>query len=192
MPDTVQQLRNALSRLDEMNHKMSALEEREQREAREARERADDARYLTSREHLLDLQAEKRKLQARADDALQPWGERAPMPRADESIHGYRHRLANTVQKRLPEGDEMRRLDFDHMPPDVYNAFEQQLYPKVAAAADRSDSVAADELREVTRIDPRNGHKVNLFFGRESFVKQFTRPGRRVVSFLFDRSALRG
>ena len=191
MPDTMQQLRRALSRLDEMNHKMSALEERERREQRETQERADHARYLTSREHLIDVQAAKREYQQRCDDALQPWGERAPMPRADEAIGTYRRRLANTMQKRLPEGDELRGLDFDRMPQDAYNNFEQQLYPKVTAAADRPDSTAADELREVTRIDPRNGHKVNLFYGRESFVKQFTRPGRRVVSFLFDRSALR-
>jgi hypothetical protein len=91
----------------------------------------------------------------------------------------------------LPEDDELRRLDFNHMPQDAYDIFEPQLYPKVAAAADRTDSAAADELREVTRINPHNGYKENLFFGRESFVKQFTRPGRRVVSFLFDRSALR-
>ena len=65
MANTVQLLSYARWRLDEMNHKMSALEERERREQREARERAEHARYLTSREHLLDVQAEKRKYQAR-------------------------------------------------------------------------------------------------------------------------------
>jgi hypothetical protein len=175
-----------------MSHKMSAVEIREQREQREAQARADDARYLTSREHLLDVQAEKRQYQARADDSLQPWGERAPAPVAGESINAYRRRLATLLQRRLPEGDQLRDLDFESMPMSVFGNFEQELHPKVAAAADRPDSAAAGELREVVRTDPRNGYKEHLFFGRESFVKQFTRPGRRVKSFLFDRSALRG
>jgi hypothetical protein len=192
MPDTRQQLRHALSRLDEMNHKMSALEERERREQLETRERADHARYLTSREHLIDVQAAKRKYQQRCDDALQSWGERAPMPRADESINTYRRRLANTMQRRLPEDDELRRLDFSSMPSEAFGNFEQMMYPKVTAAADRPDSTASGELRMVTRINPENGYKENRFYGSESFVKQFTRPGRRVISFLFDRSALRG
>jgi hypothetical protein len=42
-----------------------------------------------SREHLIDVQATKREYQRRCDDALQPWGERAPMPRADETISTY-------------------------------------------------------------------------------------------------------
>jgi hypothetical protein len=155
MPDTMQQLRRALSRLDEMNHQISALEERERRERQEARERADHARYLTSREHLLDVQAAKREYQQRCDDALQPWGERAPMSRADESINRYRRRLADTMQRRLPEDDELRGLDLARMPQDAYDNFEAQLYPKVAVAADRPDSTAAGELREVTRVDPR-------------------------------------
>jgi hypothetical protein len=192
MSNTMQLLRSALSRMDEMHHKLSAIEEREQREQREARERADSAAYLTSREHLIDVMAAKREYQARAADALQPWGETPPMPRADESVNRYRRRLATTLQRRLPEGDQLGRLDFNGMSQDVFDPFEQQLYPKVAAAGERPDSAANGELREVVRTDPRNGYKEHLFFGRESFVKQFTRPGRRVKSFLFDRSALRG
>jgi len=66
MSDTMHQLRHALSRLDEMTHKMSALEERERREQRETRERADHARYLTSREHLLDVQARNARFSSAA------------------------------------------------------------------------------------------------------------------------------
>jgi hypothetical protein len=52
MANIVQLLSHALSRMDEMHHKLSGLEERERREQREARERADSAAYLTSRETL--------------------------------------------------------------------------------------------------------------------------------------------
>jgi len=189
MPDTMQLLRSALSRMDELGHKMSALEERERREQRETLERADHARYLTSREHLIDVQAKKREYQQRCDDALQPWGERAPMPRADESIKDYRHRLASTMQRRLPERHSLRDMDLDTLPSEAFAIFETQMYPAVAAAADQTDSVATDELREVTRINPRNGYKEVHFLGRDSFVKQMMRPGRRVISFLNNRSA---
>jgi hypothetical protein len=185
--NTLRLLQHATSKLDELSHRIAGAEIREQRERREAQARADDAAYLTSREHLIDVQAAKREYQARADDALQPWGERAPPSIAGESINGYRRRLAGTLQQRLPEGDQLRRLDFDRLPQDAYDGFEPQLYPKVAAAADRPDSASAGELREVVRVDPKNGHKVHLFFGRESFVKEMGRPGRRVVSFRTDQ-----
>ena len=65
MANTMQLLSRALSQMDELHHRLSAAEEREARTQREARERADAAAYLTSREHLLDLQAEKREYQRR-------------------------------------------------------------------------------------------------------------------------------
>ena len=49
---------------------------REEAAARE-QARADEARYLTSRDHLLDLQSAARQYQARADDAFASWNMRA-------------------------------------------------------------------------------------------------------------------
>jgi hypothetical protein len=51
-------------------------------------------------------------------------------------------------------------------------------------------TVPRGEMREIVKTDA-NGLKVRHFIGQDCFVKQMGRPGRRVKSFLFDRSALR-
>jgi hypothetical protein len=141
-------------------------------------------------QHLLDVEAEKRRHQARADDALQSWGVRAPAPVAGESIKRYRRRLvAEVVQPRLPEGHDYRRLKFhdsERVPWEMFEKFEPQIYADAAAAGLRPDSAANGEMRMITRVNPENGHKENLFFGRRSFIEQFKSPVRRVASFLAD------
>ena len=57
------------------------------------------------------------------------------------------------------------------------------IYDACAKAVARNDTVPPGEMREITRVNPKNGHKETLFFGRESFVKAMNRPGRRVVKF---------
>jgi hypothetical protein len=108
--NTKQLLERAVAKLDVLGHRIAAAEIRETQERKDAQARADAAAYLTSREHLLDVQAVQRECQRRADDALQPWGERAPAPIAGESVDAYRLRLVNIVQERLPENDEYRHL----------------------------------------------------------------------------------
>jgi hypothetical protein len=192
---TLRLLQRAHSQLDELNHRISAAEEREQREQREAKARADDAAYLVSRDHMLDVDAAKRNAQVRADDALQSWGLRAPPSVDGESVKRYRRRLLHQAQPRLPDEHKLRRLDFlnsEKMPWDVLERLEPLVYADVAEAGRRNDSAAPGELREVVQMDPKNGQKMHLFYGRESFVKRLGRPGRRVKSFLFDRTALRG
>jgi hypothetical protein len=161
----------AARRLDALNHRIAAAEIQETQAHKEAQARADAAAYLTSREHMLDLQAVQRQYQARADDALQTWGERAPAPIAGESVDEYRMRLASLVQQRLPEGDEYRRLQLGGLPRTAFKNFEDAIYPRAKAAGASADSVAAGELREVVQVNPINGHKEHLFYGRESFVK---------------------
>jgi hypothetical protein len=188
--NTLRLLQHATSKIDELGHRISAAEERERREQHEAQLRADDARHLLSREHLLELDMAKREHQARCDAALEPWGQRAPPSVAGESVRAYQRRLLTLVQPRLPEGHRMRELDFtdpEAMPKGVLANFEPEVYRDVAAAGSRNDSAAPGELREVIRTDPRNGYKEHLFFGRESFVKQMGVPGRRVVSFWTDQ-----
>jgi hypothetical protein len=185
--NTRQLLERAVAKLDVLGHRIAAAEIREAQERKDAQARADAAAYLTSREHMLDLQAVQRQYQARADDALQTWGERAPAPIAGESVDEYRMRLASLVQQRLPEGDEYRRLQLGGLPRTAFKNFEDAIYPRAKAAGASVDSVAAGELREVVQVNPINGHKEHLFYGRESFVKDLTRPGRRVKSFNTNR-----
>jgi hypothetical protein len=179
---TMRLLQQAASKIDELGDRIAAAEVRERREQSEAQARADHATYLTSREHLIDVQAAKREHQARADDCLQAWGERAPPPIATESINAYRLRLARIAQKRLPEGDELRGISLDELPAAAFANFEPDIFSRAKAAASRNDSAAPGELREVERIDPKTGFKERVFFG-ECFTRLFAPPVRRVLGF---------
>jgi hypothetical protein len=182
--NTRQLLERAVAKLDVLGHRIAAAEITETQARKEAQARADAAAYLTSREHMLDVQAVQRQCQARCDDALQSWGQRAPAPIAGESIDGYRLRLACLVQERLPEGDEYRRVQLDSLGRNAFKNFENEIYPRARAAAGRLDSVAQGEERAITHVDPINGHKSITFLRRESFVTDFKAPIRRVRGFL--------
>ena len=184
--NTRQLLERAVATLDVLDHRIAAAEISEAQARKEAQARADSAAYLTSREHMLDLQAAQRQIQARCDDALQSWGERAPAPIAGESVDDYRLRLACIAQERLPEGDEYRGLSLrkaQRASSVAFKNFEDAIYPKAKAAGSSADSAAVGELREVVRVNPDNGHKEHLFYGRQSFVKDMAVPGRRVRFF---------
>jgi len=184
--NTKQLLERAVAKLDVLGHRIAAAEIREAQERKDAQARADSAAYLRSREHMLNLQAVQRECQRRADDALQPWGQRAPAPIAGESVDAYRLRLVSLVQERLPEGDEYREMPMrrtQRQSPEAFTNFENEIYPRARAAAERLDSVAHGEERAVTHNDPVNGHKSVTFLRRESFVTDFKAPIRYVRGF---------
>src|SRR6516165_1542298 len=184
--NTKQLLERAVAKLDALGHRITAAEITETQARKEAQARADAAAYLTSREHMLDRQSVMRQYQARADDALQPWGERAPAPIAGESVDEYRVRLVKIVQKRLPEGDEYREMPMrrtQRQSPDAFKNFEDEIYPRARAAAGRLDSVAQGEERVITHVDPINGHKSITFLRRDHFINDFKAPIRRVRGF---------
>jgi hypothetical protein len=45
------------------------------------------------------------------------------------------------------------------------------------------DTTPIGELRAVTKVDPVTGFKEVRFYGRQSFIADFCRRGRRVTSF---------
>jgi hypothetical protein len=181
--DTAHLLRQALSKMDELQHRLSAAEKREARERADAQHRADEARYLTSREHLLDVQATARKYQARADDALSTWGIRAPAFVAGESLDEYRRRLARLAQRQLPDDHEFRHLKISRMDDDVFTGFEPQFYAATKEAGTKPDSAAPGQMRMVEKVNPQNGQKFIEWLGSRSFIHDMKSPVRRVLSF---------
>jgi hypothetical protein len=137
-----------------------------------------------SREQLLQAQASARVYQARADSVFQEWGFRAPAPVIGQDPEDYRRDLAVKAKEQLPYGHELRKIKLWKLPKDTFEVFEPQVYAACREAASRPDSVPPGEMREVVRINPQNGHKEIHFLGRESFVREMGRPGRRVVSFM--------
>jgi hypothetical protein len=83
----------------------------------------------------------------------------------------------------LPEDHELRKVQYKRLDDATLSAFERQLYPAVRNAANDPTSVPAGEMRRVIEVD-QGGTKITKWIGRESFVKAFTRPGRRVTSFM--------
>jgi hypothetical protein len=174
-----QQYTKALEGLATLQAKLDRLEAQEAVARRDSRARADAARALTSREHLMQRQAVARNLQKVCDDSLQPWGIRAPAPVAGEPLDDYRRRLLIEAQKRLPESDQWRRSRVRDLPDDVLPHAEQQIYDGCRAAALRPDSAAPGEIRRVEERDS-NGLLQVKWVGERSFIHDFATPGRRV------------
>ena len=98
------------------------------RERADAQHRTNEARYLTSREHLLDVQATARQYQARADDALSTWNIRAPQYVAGESLMEYRRRLCRLAQRQLSDDHKLRGVRLKRLHDDVFTPFEPQIF----------------------------------------------------------------
>jgi hypothetical protein len=136
-----------------------------------------------TRDQLLQVQESARVYQARADSVFQEWGFRAPAPPLGQDPEEYRRDLCIMAKRQIPYGHEMRIKNLRKLPRDVFEAFEPQIYNACREAAKSPDSAAPGEMRRVERTDS-NGLKFVEWLGREHFVKDMGRPGRRVVSFM--------
>jgi hypothetical protein len=181
--DTTRLLQTALAKMDELHHRLAIAEGREARERADAQHRADQASYLRSREHLLDVQATARQYQARADDALSTWNIRAPQYTAGESVMDYRRRLAKLAQRQLPDDHELRGVRLKRLDDDVFTPFEPKIFAACKEAGTKPDSAAPGEMRMVEKVDPGNRQKMIEFLGTRSFIHDFKPLVRRVRSF---------
>ena len=136
-----------------------------------------------TRDQLMQMQASGRVFQERADNALSPWDIRAPAPVLGEDISKYRRDLAVKLKRLLPEAHQLRKVQYRRLDDAILSAFEPDLYRAVHDIAYDRDSVPEGETRRVVSIDSNNGMKIVSFIGNHSFVRDFTRPGRRVVGF---------
>ena len=136
-----------------------------------------------SHDQLLQMQRSARVIQERADEALMPWDIRAPAPVLGESFDSYRRNVAVKLKQLLPKNHELRKVQFRRMDDYVLANFEPQLYKAVRDAAHDPSTVPPGQFRRVVEID-QGGTKMVKWIGQESFVKDFTRPGRRVTSFM--------
>lgn len=131
-----------------------------------------------TREQLLQAHSSARVYQERYDKAFAPWGMRAPEPVVGEPIDDYRRKLAVKAKKLLPDGNELKPVQFKALENDVLEVFEPRLLKECKEAAYRADSVPLGEMRRVEEVDG-NGMKIVKWIGQRSFVHDFTIPGRR-------------
>jgi hypothetical protein len=118
--------------------------------------------------------------QARADAVFNGFGQRAPRPLEGETIIDYRKRLATKLKG---YSSAWKGVKFSQLPEEAFGIAETQVYADAIAAATNPTDLEAGELRQVTKTDPTTGVRTIVFYGKESFVKQMGRPGRRVKSF---------
>jgi hypothetical protein len=138
---------------------------------------------MATYDQTMRMQASARVYQQRYDDALQPWDLRAPAPVLGEDINAYRAKLAILAKHQLPENHQLRKIQYRRLDTPIFDNFEPQLLTAVQRAAYDATTVPPGQYRKVTEI-ASDGMKIVKWIGQESFVKEFNRPGRRVVSFL--------
>jgi hypothetical protein len=63
-------------------------------------------------------------------------------------------------------------------------ALEPQVLAAVEIEANNPQHVPVGQLKKIERLDEYGKVRCVEFVGQESFIKQMTRPGRRVVRFL--------
>ena len=118
--------------------------------------------------------------QARADAVFMGFGKHAPRSMEGEELGDYRRRLATDLKKHSPK---WQKTKFSKLDDDTFATIESEVYADAMTAAANPVDLEAGELRMVTKIDPVTGMRTNVFYGKESFVKQMGRPGRRVAAF---------
>jgi hypothetical protein len=118
--------------------------------------------------------------QARADAVFNGFGQRAPRPLEGEALFDYRKRLATKLKT---HSTAWKGVKLSQLPEEAFGIAESQIYADADTAAANPIDLGAGELRMVTKIDPSTGVRSNVFYGKESFVKNMGRPGRRVTSF---------
>ncbi len=118
--------------------------------------------------------------QARADAVFSGFGKRAPRPLEGEDLLAYRKRLATGLKA---HSSRWKSVKLGRLDDETFAPIETQIYDDAITAAASPIDLEAGELRMVTKIDPLTGVRSNVFYGKESFVKQMGRPGRRVAAF---------
>jgi len=133
-----------------------------------------------------------RKFQEFYDNTPRKVGMRAPQPVLGTTVNDYRRETLRTLKRTfLPQNHELYRIQFRGLPADVLNPFEAQLLNAVVVEANNPAHVPPGELRKIEELDEYGKLKTIRWVGRESFVKEMGRPGRRVKSFLFDPRSIR-
>jgi len=132
------------------------------------------------------------KFQEYYDNTLRKVGMRAPQPTLGQTVNDYRRETLRTIKQTfLPQNHPLYAVQMRQLKADALGALEPQVLEAAVVEANNPIHVEPGQLRKVEELDDYGKLKTIKWIGKESFVKAMGRPGRRVTSFLFDRSALR-
>ena len=126
-----------------------------------------------------------RQFQAYYDETLRRVGARSPQPTLGQSVNDYRRETLRQLKRTfLPEIHPLHQVNYRGLRSDALEVFEPQLLKACVDEANNPQHVPPGELKKIERLDEYGKVRCVEFVGQESFVKQMTRPGRRVVKFL--------
>jgi hypothetical protein len=138
-----------------------------------------------SYDQLQRMQSSARIFQERYQQAVDPWDRQIKGPMLGQSVDDYRKETLVQMKKLLPP-DHKLRIPVRDLRSDALNVIEPQICKAVHAQAYDPSTVPRGEYRRVVEIN-QGGTKIVKWIGQESFVKEFTRPGRQVTSFRTDQ-----
>lgn len=172
---------------------LAADKARKDAEAKEAKEREDKARRDAEIKKIADSIAAMPKAtsdadyeamadaQERADAAFQALGMRAPGPMQGEDLHGFRVRLARTLQRHSAtwKDADLRTLDDK-----VLSIAEGGIYADAITASRSPDVLPEGELVKRERRGPA-GHLITEWLGRpgSSIFRAHSTPALAVTAF---------
>ena len=163
--------------LDAQVRRLEAIEAQQADEREEAR-----------RVRMRDNAEARREIAARYADAFRAFGTEVPAPADDEPAGAFRKRLFNRLARKLPSGHELSEIRADDISssPTVYDHFEREV---IKAAQAEGEKPSTENLPPSGEIVARHrtddmGQRMTEFFGKESFIKSMSRPGRRVLRLI--------
>lgn len=152
---------------------------------------ADLIRRLTQVENLTrdmtddDFKA-RAATQEKLDAVFNAFGDAAPRPLTGELPKSYRLRALGKIKQHSPQWKE---IDLGELPDGVLTIAEEKIMADAQAAAMSPVDVADGTLREVTTRDRTTGRVVTNFYGKNTFIKEMSRPPRFVRTFNLPGSA---
>jgi len=125
-----------------------------------------------------------RQFQAFYDDAMREVGVRIPAPVLGQSTNQYRRKTLAALQRALlPRNHELARVDFNDLKSDALQVIEPQTLDACKAERINPNNVPLGQIKPIKVLDQYGRVQMTKFIGQESFVKQLSRQGRRVLSF---------
>jgi hypothetical protein len=178
-------------RVDGVAARADALLERQVRDREEAQARADADMEVARRQKARAYAEGCRQYAARYDDSFAAFNVSTPVAADGEHPEKFRIRLFNRLVRKLPEGHAWADTQADDLP--LGPAMDNIEAMVLEAAKQEGLAPSFDNLPEDGTIISREraddaGSKVTEFFGRESFIAQMGRPGRKVARIVDPRS----
>jgi hypothetical protein len=170
-------------KVDGVLRRADALLEQRLRRDEEEQRRADAALEAARRQKARSYAEGCREYAARYDDSFASFSVQTPQPVDGEHPEKYRIRLFNRLARKLPEGHEWGSTRADDLPlGPAMDRIEEFVLAAAKAEGERpsAENLPEDGIIMRTRTDANTGSRFNEFYGRESYIKQMGRPGRRV------------